>query len=160
MKQLVSALLLTLVSLPCMADFTVPGNGKVGYPTGAEKPFEFGFAWQAETGQFSIGSKSYEMDLPESYSVALTLSKDDSKVWVQEFTPGFIESFEWQIGEHLVSLKKKQFSQPVKGDYVLTLNGIDYFLARNNISITITFNQQGVEDVKLDGVTKDMGTKQ
>jgi hypothetical protein len=160
MKALFACIFLQLISVPVWAAFDLPGKGIVTYPTGSQKEFEFGFAWDPEAGTFRIGKKAYDMDLPESYSVAITLSKDDSKVWVQEFTPGFIEGFKWDIGNHTLSLRKQVFSKPVKGDYVLNLDGIDYFLMLNNISVTLNFSENGIENISIDGVTKDMGTKQ
>ncbi|WP_308360393.1 hypothetical protein [Pseudoalteromonas xiamenensis] len=109
--------------------------------------------------KFTIGNKAYNMDLPESYSVAVTLSKDDSQVWVQEFAQSFIEGFEWEIGDHKIILRKATFAQPVKGNYVLSLDGVDYFLMKNNVSITFNFEHRGLTSVRLEGVTKDMGTK-
>jgi len=155
-----SLIILIFFSSFTFANFDFEGNGTITYPTGLNKPFKFGFAWDAKNGQFRIGDKSYSMSsLPESYSIALTLSKDESKVWVQEFNSGFIESFDWQLGAQKLSLKKKTFSVPVKGNYVLSLNKVDYFLAKNNISIEIKFNEEGIDNIKIDGVTKDMGAK-
>lgn len=143
-----------------LADFSLPGSGTITYPTGIEKPFEFGFAWQQNSRKFTIGSKSYNMDqIPNSYSVAITLSKDENQVWVQEFNNGFIQGFNWQIGEHTVVLKKQEFSNSVKGDYVIELNDRSYFFTRNNASIIMNFNDDGIETIAIDGVTKNMGTK-
>ncbi|CAH9059686.1 hypothetical protein PSECIP111951_03062 [Pseudoalteromonas holothuriae] len=143
-----------------IADFDLPGEGTLRYPTGVEKDFKFGFGWQASTQQFRIGDKSYEMsELPESYSIAITLSKDGTKIWVQEFNKGFIEGFEWQLGKHKLSLKKQDLNNNVLGNYLLTFNKRDYFLARPNVSVEVSFNQDGIDRVKLDGVTKDMGIK-
>lgn len=155
----ISSFALAVISPHAFADFDFPGTGTLRYPTGVEKPFQFGFAWQAQSETVTIGSKSYNMALPESYSVAITLSKDESQIWVQEFNNGFIEGFEWQIGDHHLSLKKKQFSEPVKGNYIMTLDGREYFLARNNISVEIDFNDEGIAQIAIDGVTKNMGTK-
>lgn len=151
---------LLCISPSALADFTIKGSGAVSYPTGIEKPFNFGFAWQQQLGKFTIGNKSYDMSqLPNSYSVAITLAKDDSQVWVQEFNNGFIETFEWHIGKHTVSLKKQQFKDHVKGNYVIELNGRSYFFTRNNASIVINFDENGIETIAIDGVTKNMGTK-
>lgn len=158
-----SLLLITSLLFSCsaFANFDFEGKGSITYPTGVEKAFAFGFAWDKTAEKFRIGNKSYDMSsLPESYSIAITLSKDDSKIWVQEFNAGFIESFEWQLGEKNISLKKKEFKVPVKGNYVLSLNNIDYFLVKNNVSIQIKFNEDGIENIKIDGVSKDMGAKQ
>lgn len=162
MIKLISSMsiLLSLCSCPAWADFDYPGEGKVRYPTGVEKPFKFGFGWQADSKKFTIGEKSYDMQLPESYSIAITLSKDEQQIWVQEFNNGFIESFNWQIGEHTLQLKKQKFKDPVKGDYVISLDNKDYFFARNNISIMVKFKDEGIDSVAIDGVTKNMGTKQ
>lgn len=160
MKKHFFTLLLSCFSSISLANFDYQGPGELIYPTGVKKPFKFGFAWDSKNQQFRIGPKSYSMsDLPESYSIALTLSKDESKIWVQEFNPGFIETFNWQLGDHKIQLNKKNFKQAVKGNYVLTLNNTDYFFVRNNISIEVKFNEKGIDNIKIDGVTKDMGAK-
>lgn len=159
MKKFFIGAFLFFVSLPSFAEFELPGKGVIRYSTGVEKPFNFGFAWSPVEDKFTIGSKAYNMDLPESYSVAITLSKDDSQVWVQEFAQSFIEGFDWEIGDHKIILRKATFAQPVKGNYVLSLDGVDYFLMKNNISITFNFEHRGLTSVRLEGVTKDMGTK-
>jgi len=154
---LVSSLL--FISHASYADFHCPGKGSITYPTGVEKPFQFGFAWQQQTEQFTIGEKTYDMALPESYSVAITLAKDDSQVWVQEFNNGYIEGFTWQIGEHTIKLTKRDGKDEVKGNYTISLDHKDYFFARNNVSIVIKFDDDGISTLAIDGVTKDMGTK-
>ncbi|MBQ4833083.1 hypothetical protein J8L70_07510 [Pseudoalteromonas sp. MMG010] len=149
-----------LFSHNTLASFNLPGKGVITYPTGIQKQFKFGFAWDEQSKQFTIADKSYNMSqLPDSYSVAITLSKDDSQVWVQEFNNGFIESFEWHIGEHTVTLKKQKFNEPVKGDYVINLNERSYFFTRSNASIVINFDKQGIQNIAINGVTKNMGTK-
>lgn len=156
---IVSAVIFTFSSF-CYADFDFKGEGTLTYPTGADKAFTFGFAWNKQAEKFRIGANQYDMsELPESYSVAITLSKDDAKVWIQEFNQGFISEFTWQIADHHIALTKKEFSGTVKGNYILTVNGIDYFFARDNVSITLTFDEDGIEGIKVDGVNKDMGTK-
>ncbi len=162
MKFINLAALLTasLYTQSAFADFNYPGEGTLSYPTWVEKPFKFGFGWQQDTEKFTIGNKTYDMSLPESYSVAITLSKDEQQIWVQEFNNGFFEGFRWQIGEHTLALEKRQFSEAVKGDYVISLDNRDYFFARNNISIVIKFDNEGIKNIAIDGVTKDMGTKQ
>ncbi|MCQ8890113.1 hypothetical protein [Pseudoalteromonas carrageenovora] len=158
--NVIAGIVLLAPSYSALADFSLPGKGTVTYPTGVVKEFEFGFKWQQQAEKFSIGSKSYNMEqIPSSYSVAITLAKDDSQVWVQEFNNGFIKEFEWHIGDHNVVLKKQQFSDPVKGDYVIELNGRSYFFTRNNASIVMNFNEGGIETIAIDGVTKNMGTK-
>ncbi|MDP5213006.1 hypothetical protein ORJ66_08115 [Pseudoalteromonas tunicata] len=154
------ALMLSLCSFSCFADFDFAGKGTLTYPTGLKKEFEFGFSWQATTGQMRIGKKSYAMkELPESYSVALALSQDDKNVWVQEFAKGYFEQFEWALGEHTITLKKQVFSNPVKGDYVLNIDGTDYFFTGRASSLNIEFDEAGIKQITADGVSKDMGNK-
>lgn len=50
-------LMLSLCSFSCFADFDFAGKGTLTYPTGLKKEFEFGFSWQATTGQMRIGKK-------------------------------------------------------------------------------------------------------
>ena len=158
--NLVFLMAASLFSHSAFADFSYQGQGALSYPTGVEKAFKFGFAWQQDAEKFTIGNKTYDMPLPESYSVAITLSKDEKQIWVQEFNNGFFEGFNWQIGEHTLTLQKRDFTDSVKGNYVISLDNRDYFFARNNISIVIKFDDNGISNLVLDGVTKDMGTKQ
>lgn len=153
------AILLLGISHASYADFNYAGKGEIKYPTGVVKPFEFGFAWQQQAEKFTIGNKTYDMSLPESYSVAITLAKEDNQVWVQEFNNGYIEGFTWQIGEHTIKLTKRDLKNAVNGNYTISLDHKDYFFARSNISIVIKFNNDGITTVAIDGVTKDMGTK-
>ena len=142
------------------ADFDLPGKGELIYPTGMVKPFEFGFGWNEAQSKIRIGNKHYDLkELPESYSVAIAMSKDEKNVWVQEFAKGYFEQFNWQIGSHVITLRKQSFDHAVKGDYVLTVDGTDYFFVSRAASITIKFAQDGIESVTADGVTKDMGNK-
>jgi hypothetical protein len=159
LSAIIAATFITF-SHTALADFNLPGKGNIIYPTGVKKDFEFGFAWQQKVGEFTIGSKRYVMEqIPSAYSVAITLSKDDTQVWIQEFNKGYIEGFNWQIGEHTISLKKQQFSDPVKGNYVIELDNRSYFFTRNNASIELKFDDNGIKTIAIDGVTKNMGTK-
>ncbi|OUL59392.1 hypothetical protein [Pseudoalteromonas ulvae] len=161
MKPLFTFLMLCLIYCPAsFADFDLPGKGELIYPTGMVKPFEFGFGWNEAQSKIRIGNKQYDLnELPESYSVAIAMSKDEKNVWVQEFAKGYFEQFNWQIGSHVISLRKQSFDHAVKGDYVLTVDGTDYFFVSRAASITIKFAQDGIESVTADGVTKDMGNK-
>lgn len=142
------------------ADFDFKGPGELRFSGGVSKGFYFGFGWESDIKKFRIGPKRYNMsEIPESYSIAITLSKDESNVWIQEFYKGFIDEFSWTLGKNKLSLRKGDFSSDVKGSYVLTLNGIDYFFARNNISIDVIFEDNGIKYIKLEGVIKNMGTK-
>ncbi|MEQ3444062.1 hypothetical protein ABMY47_21635 [Pseudoalteromonas sp. BZP1] len=41
------------------ADFNFPGDGTLKYPTGIEKAFKFGFAWQQGSEKFTIGGRCF-----------------------------------------------------------------------------------------------------
>ncbi len=162
MKQpLIFAITLTtLLAMPAMANFDLPGHSKISYPTGINQEVNFGFKWQKKEGKFTIGENTYNIaQIPESYSLALTLSNDDQQVYVQEFAKGYFSEFEWKIGEHLIALRKKRFKVPVRGDYVLSVNGSDYFLAGRNASIKFVFKEGGIDYIIPIGITKDMGQK-
>jgi hypothetical protein len=156
--------LLAVVSLTfaplSYADFDFKGPGELRFQSGTSDGFYFGFGWEEATNQFRIGPKKYTMaEIPSSYSIAITLSKDESNVWIQEFYQGYIEEFSWQLGSNTLSLKKGDFVKSVKGNYVLNLNGIEYLFDRNNISIDVTFDNDNIKNIKLEGVIKNMGTK-
>lgn len=149
-----------LFSFPSFANFDLKGNGTLSYPTGISKPFNFGFAWNNKTEKFTIGQKSYSMEqVPDSYSIALAISKNEKSVWVQEFAKGYFEQFEWKIGKHYVQLKKQKFESKVLGNYVLILDDNQYFFTSRAASLTIKFNEDGIKGISIDGVTKDFGTK-
>lgn len=141
-----------------MANFHYQGAGNITYPTGVQKQFEFGFAWQSKQNTFLMGQHQLN-ELPKSYSVAITLSPDEQQVYVQEFANGYISEFEWQLGDHFIALKKKKFAKPVRGDYVLTINDNDYFLLGKNATIKFVFNENGIDYIAPVGITRDMGKK-
>lgn len=150
--------ILSFYSSVSLANFNYQGAGNITYPTGVQKPFEFGFAWQKQQGQFQMGQYKLN-ELPKSYSVAITLSPDEQQVYVQEFANGYISEFEWQLGKHFIALKKKKFAKPVRGDYVLTINDNDYFLLGKNATIKFVFNEDGIDYITPVGITRDMGKK-
>jgi len=147
-------------AFPSFANFDLKGSGTLSYPTGISKPFNFGFAWNNKTEKFTIGQKPYSMEqVPDSYSIALAISKNEKSVWVQEFAKGYFEQFEWKIGKHHVQLKKQKFENKVLGNYVLILDDNQYFFTSRAASLTIKFNENGIKGISIEGVTKDFGTK-
>ncbi|MEO2266382.1 hypothetical protein [Pseudoalteromonas pernae] len=150
----------SMMSTPCFADFDFVGKGTTQSATGEQKAFSFGFGWQADKGKLRIGKKTYDMDsLPESYSLALVLSKDEKQVWLQEFHNGWFESFYWELGDHVIRLDKREFDPPVKGNYELKIDDRSFFLMNNNVAITLNFSEDGIESITATGVNKNMGTK-
>lgn len=152
--------LLFLVSFQAFANFELPGKGFVIYPSGIKKTFDFGFKWDKTRQQFTVGGQSYAMSqIPDSYSIALTLTNDHQGMYVQEFAQGFITEFEWTIGPHVIKLVKQRFKWPVKGDYVLSVDDNRYFLAQNNASVKFVFNDKGINYITPIGITRDNGRK-
>ncbi|MFY8273090.1 hypothetical protein AAEU32_03050 [Pseudoalteromonas sp. SSDWG2] len=157
-KILLAAALLT--SMPCLADFDFVGKGETKNAQGEASAFSYGFAWNSDKKQFRIGKKTYDMDtLPESYSIAFVLSKDEKNVWVQEFKSDWVESFYWELGNHIIRLEKRNFEQPVMGNYELKIDDRSFFLNNRNIAIKLNFGKDGIDSITASGVTKNMGTK-
>ncbi|PAJ73497.1 hypothetical protein CJF42_15625 [Pseudoalteromonas sp. NBT06-2] len=161
MKKNLFLISIFIIALPTLANFDFKGNGTLIYPTGISKPFNFGFAWNNTAQVFTIGEKTYSMEqVPDSYSIVLAISKNEKTVWVQEFAKGYFEQFEWKIGKYHVQLKKEKFENKVLGNYVLILDGNQYFFTSRAASLTIKFNEEGIKGIAIDGVVKDFGTKQ
>lgn len=157
MKSYLLILLLSCTSFVCQASFELPGSGTVTYPSGMKKEFNFGFKWDKKNKQFTIGSQQYPMDqLPDSYSLAITLAGDDQAVFVQEFAKGFISEFEWQIGKHSIKLKKKRSEFHIRGDYILSIDNFRYFLKNSNPSVKLFFNDQGLNYIIPVGITQEV----
>ncbi|MFY8349876.1 hypothetical protein AAEU29_05045 [Pseudoalteromonas sp. SSM20] len=160
MKSYLLFFLLMSVSSIAKANFELPGSGTVTYPSGLKKEFNFGFKWDKQNRQFTIGAQQYPMEqLPDSYAIALTLAGDDQAVFVQEFANGFISEFEWQIGSHVIRLEKNRSEYPVRGDYVLWIDQYNYYLANGNPSIKLVFDKSGINYIIPSGITKDKGKK-
>jgi hypothetical protein len=161
-KKLLLITAATLCSFSASAEFDYAGKGTLTYPTGMQKPFAFGFAFKmgAEGQYFRVGEqKMSTSEVPEKYSIWLTLHKD-KHVWVQEFAKGYFQEFDWQLGKNRITLKKKVFEKKrAKADYVLNINGDDYFFTNTNGQIEITFTKDGIKAIETAGFVKDIGLK-
>ena len=92
-----------------------------------EKNMSIGFTDDGNVQKFIVGEHQYKVPgKPEKYSVAILL-QDNNFVWVQEFHSKPLKSFTWQLGEHKISLYKEILRNPVKGDYILSIDDKDYF---------------------------------
>ncbi len=153
-------LALCTVSHMAVAEFNYEGNGTLKYPTGVETPFSFGFAFNKTGSGHKFKAGQYEMEVgqvPDKYSIWIAMV-EDKNVYVQEFAGGYFEGFEWQLGEHSVSLKKKVLSpKRALGDYVLTVNGIDYFFKGKQGAIEILFDENGISSIEANSFIKDLG---
>jgi uncharacterized protein YdeI (BOF family) len=159
-KKLMLVLVGSLCSFSALADFDYLGKGKLLYPTGMEKPFTFGFAYKKiEYGHtFKVGKQEMEVEeLPKKYSIWMTLHKGES-LFIQEFAKGYFKAFDWKLGEHTITMNKKVFKdERVKGDYVLTIDGQEYYFKGKNGQIEIIFNKKGISRIGTSGFVKDRG---
>jgi hypothetical protein len=145
-----------------MADFDYPGKGTLIYPTGMEKAFEFGFAFKQEANGyvFKVGKQKINTtDVPSKYALWLTLHQG-KHVWIQEFAKGYFQGFDWTLGKHKIKLYKKTFDKKrAKGDYVLNIDGDDYYFRDKTGQIQINFNNNGIRSIETGGFVKDIGLK-
>lgn len=153
---------LMLCSFGASAEFNYVGKGNLVYPTGMKKPFNFGFTYKkADYGhKFKIGKQEMDVEqLPSKYTIWINLHQEKN-VFVQEFAKGYFEAFEWQLGEHTITLRKKVFKKKrAKGDYVLNIDGEQYFFKKTNGQINILFNDKGIRAIEAEGFVKDIGMK-
>lgn len=158
MKPLRHALLsLFLIPFFVNADFIASGSGNLTYPTGLKQPLDFKLSFQK--GTFSAGPLSMQTrNVPEKYSLGIMLYKD-KHVMVQEFANGYFKEFDLTISGHKISLRKQTFKEKVKGDYVLNIDGIDYFFTSSIGQIEFMLSDQGIKDIEVQGLVKDIGAK-
>lgn len=142
------------------ADFNYVGKGKLRFPTGTETDLEFPLAaTKINTGfSFKVGQQELEVaQVPEKYSIWFSMNKAH-EVYVQEFASTYLQEFELQLGEYDITLKKKVLKpKPAKGDYVLSINNLDYFFTSNQGQIDILMNEEGIVAIEANGFAKDLG---
>lgn len=149
----------TFTSLSVLADFDIKGEVKIKYATGSEESskMSIGYASQEYDHTFKIGKAEYAVSgRPDKYSFVLVLQKNNY-VWVQEFSKELIESFTWKIGEKRIRLYKEILAKPVIGDYILSIDDKDYFFSKKIAQITFAFNDEGIEEIEIDGMVASLG---
>lgn len=148
---------LLLAPFATYADFVEAGKGKLIYPTGLSQPLDFTLGYSK--GKFTAGPLSMKTrSIPEKYSLGIMLYKDEH-VMVQEFANGYFTEFDLKIANHSISLKKKTFKEKVKGDYVLTIDGIDYFFTSSIGQVEFILSDKGIKGIEVQGFVKDIGAK-
>lgn len=146
-----------LIPFIASADFVATGKGNIKYPTGLMQPLDFKLSF--EKGTFSVGPLSMQTpSAPEKYSLGIMLYKD-KHVMVQEFANGYFSEFDLTISGHVIKLSKKIFKEKVKGDYVLNIDGIDYFFTSSIGQIEFILGEKGITDIEVQGLVKDIGAK-
>ncbi len=160
LKPLVSiAAASVLISSSALADFSYDGKLKLTYPSGqsVEKSLPLAYTQQGYDHTFQIGEHVFNVSgEPESYSFAMLL-QPNNLVWVQEFGKGQFESFQLDLGEYKFKLVKKILNEPVKGDYIFSVNNVDYFFQQNLAQVTFLFNEDGIKEIEVDGMVASLG---
>jgi len=148
-----------LAAAPGHADFNLEGALTLHYPTGSKKEIDMPIAYTGKEYEhkFKVGKMEYSVSgRPEKYSFALVLQKNNY-MWVQEFSKGYFESFDWQIGDRKIRLYKQILSKPVKGDYILSIGEKDYFFQQNLAQLTFIFDEEGIKEIEVDGMVASLG---
>lgn len=150
---------LAFISAPSFADFNFDGQLKITFPSGAKKEMPFPLSYSQKDGKhiFVVGPNSFNVaGQPKSYSFAMLL-KTNNYAWLQEFSNNQFKSFSLTLGEHKLALSKQILNEPVKGDYILTINDTDYFFQNRMAQINFIFNDDGIEEIEVDGMTVSLG---
>lgn len=161
-KYIVLLALLFITGKLTAADFDYTGQLKINYPTKTYRELEFTLAYRQfeYEHEFQVGKKVYKVGgQPESYSFALVL-EPNNLVRVMEFSKKQIEGFELEIGDYEIELKKRVLSKPVKGDYILSVQNVDYFFQQNLAQITFKFNDKGIKEVEVEGMVASLGVNE
>lgn len=148
------------LSLPSSANFNIDGKLKLTYPYSdevTEIAFPLSYRHTGDVHTFAIGPHTFNVTgQPESYSFALLL-QDNNYVWLQEFSKKEFETFSLTLGEHKLKLVKRVLNNPVKGDYILTVNEVDYFFNNTLAQINFSFDDDGIAGISTYGMTTSLG---
>lgn len=154
------ALVLSLMCFCANADFNHTGIGKVIFPTGTQTELNFTLAARKTPNGYSFTAGQQELEvaqIPEKYSIWLSMNKDQL-VYVQEFANAYFKEFELQLGDYEVKLRKKVLKpNPARGDYVLSINNLDFFFTSNQGQIDILMDENGITTIEANGFAKDLG---
>lgn len=163
MKTILCGLLtLAALSFNTWAAFEYEGKLTISYPTGQsiEKPFILAYRHQDFDHEFQVGEYVFKVSgEPQSYSIAMLL-KPNNMVWVQEFAKGQFQTFKLDVGDYKLKLVKRILNDPVKGDYVLSVNNVDYFFKQNLAQIKFKFDSDGIDSIDVDGMVASIGFNQ
>lgn len=148
-----------LMSFNAAADFVYDGKLEITYPSGqsVEKEMPLSYTQKGYDHAFQVGEHIFNVSgKPESYSIAMLL-QPNNLVWVQEFANGQFESFKLDLGDYKFKLVKRILNEPVKGDYILSVNNVDYFFQQNLAQITFLFDEDGIKEIEVDGMVASLG---
>lgn len=145
-------------STAALAEFDLPGEATLVYPSGLKKTVDFGFSFKMtdDGTRFSAGASSVAVSqVPEQYTLALYLHKDEF-IWVSEFSQGYFSTFVYKVGEHVIELRKAP-ERNIKGHYELVIDGKVSLFDTNTIQLDFTFNDQGIKRIIPRGAIKNIG---
>ena len=156
---LLAAMTLSMLSFNAAADFNYDGKLTVIYPSGqsVEKELPLSYTQKGYDHTFQVGEHIFNVSgEPESYSIAMLL-QPNNLVWIQEFAKGQFESFKLDLGDYKFKLVKKILNEPVKGDYIFSVNNVDYFFQQNLAQVTFLFDENGIKEIEVDGMVASLG---
>lgn len=154
-----TALTALAASFSASADFNYSGKLTLTYPSGqaVEKEFPLSYTQQGYDHTFQVGEHEFSVaGEPESYSLAMLL-QPNNLVWIQEFAKGQFETFELSLGDYKLKLVKRILKEPVKGDYILSIDNVDYFFQQNLAQIKLRFDGDGIKEIEVDGMVASLG---
>ncbi len=160
MKRTLALVLLALsalTSISARANFNIPGTATVTYHSGSTKQIDFSFAFKKSNGSQHFIAGPYKMatdEVPEQYTLAVLITKGGNG-WVQEFGQGYFKSFIYKLGKHTIEMRHSP-DRDVKGNYTLIHNGRSSLFETNTAQIVISFDNDGIKKIKLQGTTKDL----
>ena len=147
---------LLLLSPSTYAQFDIYGEGTVQLVNGNTQPFDFGFSYFRQDGQyrFIVGRYSLTVpSVPQKYSLALVL-QDDKQVWVADFINEPLTGFDLELEQYQIKLYQDNSRENARGGFVLQLNNERYYFNRGPGQVNFLFNEQGIKDVRVEGMFK------
>ncbi len=149
-------LFLVLLSPYSYAQFDIYGEGTVQLANGKTQPFDFGFSYFRQDGQyrFIVGRYSLTVpSVPQKYSLALVL-QDDKQVWVSDFINEPLIGFDLELEQYQIKLYQDNSRVNARGGFVLQLNDERYYFNRGPGQINFLFTEQGIKEVRVEGMFK------
>lgn len=147
---------LVLISPNSYAQFDIYGEGTVQLANGQKQPFDFGFSYFRQDGQyrFIVGRHSlFVPSVPQKYSLALVL-QDDKHVWVTDFINEPLTGFDLALEQYQIKLYQDNSLTNVRGGFVLQLNDERYHFNRGPGQVNFLFTEQGIKEVRVEGMLK------
>lgn len=138
------------------AQFDIYGEGTVQLANGQSQPFDFGFSYFRQDGQyrFIVGRHSVMVpSVPRKYSLALVL-QDDKQVWVADFINEPLTGFNFELEQYQIKLYQDSSLTNARGGFVLQLNDERYYFNRGPGQVNFIFTEQGLKDVWVEGMFK------